>query len=141
MEDVFKTTDKRNRFDENGAEILNPTPMQPPLGYNKAPSLAEQIRQQVRAYKALDDMEPETEEEADDFEIEDDPMPESRWENDMIPSIKEVRARARELEKQAKLYARPRTANSDAGKSDRESDGGQVERSAKSSGEASQPVD
>lgn len=113
MEDVYKTTDKHNRFDENGHEILNPTPMQPPLGYKPTLSLAEQIRVQVRQLKNLEDLEPETEEEADDFEIDDDPQPESRWENDMIPSIKETRKRARELEQQIKLYAKPKTEEPD----------------------------
>lgn len=108
-EDVFRTTDKVNRFDENGHEILNPTPMQPPLGYKPSLSLAEQIRLQVRQLKSLEDMEPETEEEADDFDIEDDPQPASRWENDMVPSIKESRARARELEAQLRRYAKPPT--------------------------------
>lgn len=108
-EDVFKTTDKHNRFSEDNKEILNPTPVQPPLGYKPTLSLAEQIRQQVRQYKHIEDTEPETEEEADDFDIIDDPAPESRWENDMIPSIKESRKRLRELEERAKLYAKPRT--------------------------------
>lgn len=98
MEDVFKTTDRLNRFDDRGREILNPTPMQPPLGYKKTLSLAEQIRQQVRIQKALEDMEPETEDEADDFEIEDDPAPESRWENDMVPSLKTIKERGRILQ-------------------------------------------
>ncbi|AXH78011.1 MAG: hypothetical protein [Microviridae sp.] len=106
-DDVFRTTDKENRFDQYGREILNPTPMQPPLGYKPMPSLAEQVRQQIRAMKHLDDTEPETEEEADDFEIDEDPAPPSRWENDMIPSIKETRARLRALEEQAKKFAKP----------------------------------
>lgn len=116
--DVFRTTDKRNRHDENGHEVLNPTPVAPPLGYNPAPSLVEQIRQQVRAFKQLDDQEPETEEEADDFECEDDPLPTSRWENDMIPSIKETRARLRALEEQERLYANPRAAPAEGGAAD-----------------------
>lgn len=107
MEDVFKTTDRKNRFNVHGHEILNPTPMQPPLGYKPALSLAEQIRLQVRTLKNLEDNEPESEDEADDFDIEDDPIIQSRWENDMIPSIKEVRAAARKLEEEAKLYAVP----------------------------------
>lgn len=105
--DPFRTTDKYNRFDENGHEILNPTPVAPPLGYKPTLSLAEQIRQQVRTLKSMEDGEPETEEEADDFEIEEDPPYPSRWENDMIPSIKESRARARELENELRLYAAP----------------------------------
>lgn len=108
MEDVYKTTDKSNRFDENGHEILNPTPMQPPLNYKPQLSLSEQIRLQVHQLKMLQDMEPETEEEADDFDIDEDPAPQSRWENDMIPSIKETRKRKRELEQQMKLYAKPK---------------------------------
>lgn len=105
--DEYKTTDKNNRFDEYGREVLNPTPMQPPLGYTKAPSLAQQIREQILSMRALEDNDPETEEEADDFEIEDDPAPVSRWENDLVPSIKETRARARALEQELKLYAKP----------------------------------
>jgi len=107
FEDVYKTTDKRNRFSADNKEILNPTPMQPPLGYKPSLSLAEQIRQQVRQLKGLEDMEPETEEEADDFDIDEDPQPQSRWENDMIPSIKETRARIRALEEQERRYAIP----------------------------------
>lgn len=104
--DVFRTTDKHNRFTDDNKEILNPTPMQPPLGYKPSLSLSEQIRLQVRQFKHLEDNEPETEDEADDFEIDDDPQPVSRWENDMVPSIKETRARYAELERQAKLYAK-----------------------------------
>lgn len=105
MEDAFKTTDKYNRHDENGHEILNPSVISPPLGYKRSPSLAEQIRQQVLTMKSMD-MDPETEEEADDFVIDEDPQPESRWENDMVPSIKETRARIRALEEQERLYAK-----------------------------------
>lgn len=100
MDDVYKTTDKYNRHDKQGFEHLNDTPMQPPLGYKKTLSLSEQIRLQVRQLKALEDMEPETEEEADDFEIAEDMIQESRWENDNVPSIKETRRRIAELEEQ-----------------------------------------
>lgn len=104
----FKTTTKANRFDSDGKEVLNPTPIAPPIGYNPAPSLAEQIRQQVHATKLLAQMEPETEEEADDFEIEEDPAMPSPWENDMVPSIRETRARLRALEREeARLVAQP----------------------------------
>lgn len=102
--DVFRTTNKNNRHTADGGEVLNPIPIQPPLGYKPTLSLAEQIRQQVMVMKAQD-MEPETEEEADDFDIEDDPLIHSPWENDTVPSIKETRARLREMEAQEKLYA------------------------------------
>lgn len=99
MEDVFKTTDKYNRFNEAGHEILNPTPMQPPLGYVRQPSLAEQIREQVAALRRIEDNEPESEDEADDFDIDDDPPdPQSRWENGEMPTLKEAKRKAREIE-------------------------------------------
>lgn len=103
--DVYRTTHKGNRFDANGGEVLNPTPMQPPLGYKPSLSLAEQIRQSVRQLHRELDMEPETEEEADDFDIDDDPPIVSPWENDFVPSLKETRAKLRELEAQEKLFA------------------------------------
>lgn len=103
--DVFRTTDKTNRHTKDGKECLNPIPMQPPLGYKPTLTLSEQIRQQVRLLARAQDMEPETEEEADDFDIADDPPIQSRWENDMIPSIKETRARLRELQEQERAYA------------------------------------
>lgn len=106
MEKVYQTTDKYNRFNEDNQEILNPTPIAPPVGYKPALSLVEQIRQQVRMAKHMDDNEPETEEEADDFDIQEDPIVESRWENDMVPSIKETRKRIRELEAAEKRFAK-----------------------------------
>lgn len=99
--DVYRTTDKYNRHDKTGLEHLNDTPMEPPLGYLKQPSLIETIRQQVRAARLADiDMEPETEEEADDFDIVEDQIQESRWENDNVPSLKDARRRLSELEEE-----------------------------------------
>lgn len=88
------------RHDENGYEKLDPTPMQPPLGYKKTLSLSEQILQQVRQYKQqlLDDSAiAETDEEADDFEVGDDFEPLSPHENDHIPSIKKLKQDARAI--------------------------------------------
>lgn len=86
------------RYTADGREILDPKPMQPPLGYKRAPSLAEQIRQQVLAAK-LEELESleETEEEADDFSIDDDMAPFSPHENDGMPTIKELKQRAQEI--------------------------------------------
>lgn len=82
----------------DGLEIPDPTPMQPPLGYKRAPSLAEQIRQGIIAAKLdeLYDLE-ETDEEADDFNIEDEMEPISPHENDHVPSLAELREQARLL--------------------------------------------
>lgn len=87
----------------NGEEKGNPTPMQPPLGYKKTLSLHEQIAIQVRRMKLellRDEDVTETEEEADDFEVGDDYEPLSKWENDHMPSVKTLKARAAEINKQ-----------------------------------------
>lgn len=98
--DPYRTTDVTNRHTEEGHEILNPTPIAPPLGYTPQLSLAEQIRQQVRLQALAERMDPETEEEADDFDVDDDPPIPSRWENDMVPSVKEMRIRREALERE-----------------------------------------
>lgn len=62
-------------LDELGREIPDPTPMQPPVGYKRAPTLAEQIRAMVRSEKLRQEVEAagaESFEEADDFEVGDD---------------------------------------------------------------------
>lgn len=87
----------------DGEAMLDPKPMQPPLGYKRQPSLADQIRQQVLAAKleALDALE-ETEEEADDFEVGEDFEPVSPHENDHIPSIRDLKKKAKEINDQIK---------------------------------------
>jgi len=87
------------RHNENGEEILDPTPMQPPIGYKKTLSLAEQIRQQIRLHKLdlEDNAITETDEEADDFEVGDDYEPLSKHENDHIPPIAEMKKKAAEI--------------------------------------------
>lgn len=79
-------------------ETPDPTPMQPPLGYKRAPTLAEQIRHQVLAAKldALAELE-ETEEEADDFEVGDDFTPLSEHENDHVPTLKQLKEHAKHI--------------------------------------------
>jgi len=86
------------KYDKEGFEILDETPMQPPLNYKRPPTLSEQIRQQVIAHKLelLEQME-ETEEEADDFEVGEDFEPASKYENDNTPTIAELKQRARDI--------------------------------------------
>lgn len=94
------------RHDKEGREHLDPTPMQPPLGYKRQPSLSEQIRAQVAAHHAaLLDHDPESLEEADDFDVDDEIDPHSKWENDFEPSVKELKRRA--MERQAEEAAQP----------------------------------
>lgn len=61
--------------DKHGREMPDPEPMQPPLGYNRQPTLAEQIRAQIVSAKLAMEAEAagaETFEEADDFDVGDD---------------------------------------------------------------------
>jgi len=86
------------RHSEDGHEILDPRPMQPPLGYRRQPSLSDQIRQQVLAAKLADlDALEETEEEADDFNVEDEMLPSSQHENEDAPTIQELKKHAERI--------------------------------------------
>jgi len=74
---------KRQKLDEKGREILDSTPMQPPLGYKKQESLHEQIKRMVVSEQlrlAAEQSGKETFEEADDFDVEDDYDPSSPFE-------------------------------------------------------------
>src|SRR5262245_12009423 len=63
-------------IDQQGKEVPDPVPMSPPIGYTPPQQLDELIRAYVRrelsAAAAQDDF--ETFDEADDFDIEDDPL-------------------------------------------------------------------
>lgn len=87
-----------------GREYLDPNPMQPPSGIKPPPSLLQQMRDQILISKmaALDELH-ETEEEADDFDIPDEPAdPTTRWENDFEPSLKELRENRERIERMQK---------------------------------------
>lgn len=90
----------QEKHTKEGYEITDPTPMQPPLGYKRSLSLSEQIAQQVRIahLKILEDAAiAETEDEADDFEIGDDYEPMSKYENDHMPTLGNLKKRAKEI--------------------------------------------
>lgn len=92
---------RTNQRHQDGREKLNPVPMSPPVGFKRQPSLSEQVRQMVvlERIRALQEME-ETEEEADDFDVDDDMEPISKYENEHMPSIRELKARAQEINDQ-----------------------------------------
>lgn len=82
-------------LDELGREILDSTPMAPPVGYVRQPSLTEQIRAMVRAESlrhAAMEQGFETFEESNDFDV-DDAEPSSVYERDIDISDAEVLAR------------------------------------------------
>lgn len=79
---------KLRPLDANGKFYGNPTPVAPPIGYKKQPSLHEQIREMVRSEKLRQEVEAagfETLEEADDFDVGDDYDPTSPYEYNFDP--------------------------------------------------------
>jgi len=73
-------------LDAEGRELPNPTPVAPPVGYKRQPTIAEQMRQMIRqaSYEASQ-MGAETEAEANDFDVGEDMEPDSPYENDFEP--------------------------------------------------------
>lgn len=72
--------EKRGLSPDGAQQIPDPTPMEPPIGYVKAPDLMESIRQMVKGEllrRAAEEEGFETEEEADDFSMEEEG--ESAW--------------------------------------------------------------
>lgn len=61
--------------DRFGREVPDPTPVAPPIGYQKPFSMVDHLRELVRTElsRAAADADVETFEDADDFDIEDDP--------------------------------------------------------------------
>lgn len=83
--------------DSEGREIPDATPMQPPIGFNRQPSLAQQIRSMILSEKlrqAAEESGAETFEEADDFDVGDDfeDLPRSQYEANFDPMTPEERA-------------------------------------------------
>lgn len=76
------------KLDARGREVPDPTPMAPPVGYKKQPSMMENIRAMVRSEhlrQAAIQAGYETVEEADDFEVGDDFDPSSPYEHNFDP--------------------------------------------------------
>lgn len=74
---------KGRRWDDQGRYHPDPTPIAPPVGYTRSPSIADQIRTMVRSEALRQHAESQgqdTFEEADDFNIGDDYDPRSPWE-------------------------------------------------------------
>lgn len=81
--------------DRKEFELPDPTPMAPPLGYKRSPSLAENMRAMIRGEMSRLAAERgfESFEEADDFQIGDDYEPSSPHELDeSVPSVSDLKA-------------------------------------------------
>lgn len=79
----------------DGRQVPDPTPIAPPIGYKKQPSMVEIVREMVRSERLKQEAEQagmETFEESEDFEVGDEPFEElkSGFENDYDPPIREI---------------------------------------------------
>lgn len=77
-------------FMQKGREYPDPTPIAPPLGFIKQPTLAETMRQMIRSEalkNAARESGHETFEEADDFDVGDDYDPRSPYEETFDPPV------------------------------------------------------
>lgn len=76
---------KAKKKNAEGHEVPDPVPMAPPVGYQEFPSMIETVQKMVRDYhlqRELAAQGHETFEEADDFDIDEDPAPRSEYEDD-----------------------------------------------------------
>lgn len=126
LEELIEQHPKNKPLTPDGRELLDPTPMAPPVGYKRQPSLAEQIREMVRSERLAADLEAagyETFDEAEDFEIGDDYDPTSPYEQHFDPTpVAELRRRRdQDVADQAKKGAPP--ANPPAGPEPKNSEG------------------
>lgn len=86
------------RLDKLRREIPDPTPMAPPIGYKKQPSMQELIRDMIKNERIASELAAqgiETFEEADDFDIPDDPVDpstpyEADFEGDALQALQAI---------------------------------------------------
>ena len=95
----------RDVLTETGAEVPDPTPMAPPVGYKRQPSMVEYIRDMVRSERLRAEVEAqgmESFEEADDFDVGDDYDPKSPYEAEFEPlhQVKDRATKARQEEEE-----------------------------------------
>lgn len=88
-------------YNEKGEELLNPTPLELPVGFKRPQSLQERMRYLLRSEelkRALESAGEETFEEADDFDVEEqDPLEGTPYEDDFEPDIPGLAAREQEI--------------------------------------------
>lgn len=82
-------------IDETGRQVPDPTPMAPPIGFNRQPSMVETVRAMVQSEAlraAAEAGGAETFEESEDFDIEGEEQLRSPWENEFDPPLSEILA-------------------------------------------------
>lgn len=79
-------------FNEKGHQVPDPTPVEVPVAFRRPPTMDEMIRAHIRREMSLQAQAQglETFEEADDFDVDEDPDPVSEYEvQDMIPEFRD----------------------------------------------------
>ena len=89
---------KKLRMNERGQEVPDPVPVAPPVNLRREMSLEERVRMLVRSERLAEELrsrDRETFEEADDFDIPDDPIdPSTPYEADFEgENVRELRRR------------------------------------------------
>lgn len=93
VEDISSLHPKRHTLTPDGRELVDSTPIAPPIGYKRQPSLAEQMRQLIYQSQLQGNQDgPESFEDADDFEVGDDYDPSSPYEAEFDPLTPEEKA-------------------------------------------------
>jgi len=73
-------------LDAQGRELPNPMPLEPPVGYKRHKTIAETMREMIRTASEEAKMAgAETEEEANDFDVDEDWDPTTPYEHDFDP--------------------------------------------------------
>lgn len=105
LEDFIGIGRRYARLDERGKEVPDPTPIAPPVGYKRQPTLVEQIRAMVRSERLAAEVSEagyETFEEADDFDVPDDPVdPSTPYEVGFEPPVPIAELRRRQAAAEA----------------------------------------
>lgn len=102
-------TEESPRFatlNDKGQEVLDPTPMAPPVGYFKQPTMVDIIRERIRGAlsERAAEMDQDSFEDADDFDVGDDYDPQSPWEESFDPDGKTNREYVQELKDKLAAY-------------------------------------
>lgn len=109
---------KGRRLNAAGQEMPDAVPMAPPIGYRPAPSLSEQIREMVRGEHlrmAAEAAGYESFDEADDFDIPDDPLDPSTPYERVFEGMSSVELRRRADEAELREKAERETSASSSG--------------------------
>lgn len=99
---------KEKGLDPEGQPVFDPTPMAPPIGYKKQPSIFDQVRDAMKAHQ-LEELEQlqESLDDAEDYEIDDDPPdPASKWEMGSQYSLSELKQMVREKREELEEWHR-----------------------------------